>query len=92
MNQEEIQEFKNPFTSQKVLNKYEKQVFNFAVKKLMQDSEPKITQSDGFKKVSEQWFNEGYRKKITLEFLSTKAEKLSDILEQLDLCIDALKA
>ena len=91
MNTQEIQEIPNPFNARKVLTKYEKQVFNFSVKQAVQESEPPITQSEALKKVSEQWSNEDYRKQRTIDFLSAKAEKMSVQLEQLDLCIDALK-
>lgn len=85
------QQEQNPFTSRKVLIKFEAQVFNFAVKSEMHESDPPLTQGSALKKVSEQWQQESYRKNKTTQYLEARAEKVSRQLEQIDLCLDALK-
>lgn len=89
--QVEHSENQNPFTVKKVLTKYEKAVFNYAVKRAIQESDNPITHTDALRKVSEHWSNEEYRKQYTIDFLNNKAEKLSMQLGQLELILEALK-
>lgn len=80
----------NPFTCAKVLNKFEQQAFNYAVKLAVEDSEPTMSKTDAFKQVSNQWNDQTYRKVKTAAYLTERVYKVSGQLEQLDNCLEAL--
>lgn len=80
----------NPFTCKKVLTKFEQQAFNFAVKVLVESSEPVISKGEAYKQVSNQWSNELYRKQQTSDYLNDRLYKVESQMGQLEQCLEAL--
>jgi hypothetical protein len=84
MSQADTDREPNPFTSKKVLNKFEQQSFNFAVKLVVDGSEPSIPKGEAYKQVSSRWNDEVYRKTQTCAYINERIYKVAGQLEQLD--------
>ncbi len=74
----------------KIVNKFETQAFNYAVKVLVQTSDPNITKGEAYKIVSSRWGEKSYRKEQTQEYLSDRINKVSTQLDQLTQCLNTL--